>query len=490
MSKMSCPLPIDCLNEIFEYLEDDKINLHSCLLVNRLWCKIVVRILWRDIWGLQYSIGYNSYRIHVPLSITNTLINCLPDESKDLLNKNGIFISKLTLKPPLFNYASFIKVLSINKFDEMIQHIFENQKFVIIDSLSLNYKKHLIEKEIIKMFMIQISSLKKLKYYQTNLHFIYFPGTKDCLNKLSELNCGSDVDSHFFYQLSPICNNLKSLTIEFRNSVSNGLAHFMSIQKNLKILKFSSYRRRRNILPALTNLFNNLINKLKEENFITKSFFTNLQELDLSIEYKLSFEELKNLIFPNLQILKIRFIHPNDDIIIKFLENSGRNLKELNIDGIDSSLRSSIAKFCPNLRKISSILTDDGLVTLKIIFDNCKYLESIEIWYDFLSSQSSEKEILDVVAKHSQNNFFELKLYELSSELLPEDLESFLIGWKNRIPKKSINLIRIKNEILNNNVLDISKEILKIIEKYKNLGIIKKFGTEIRNSFLSSFFNY
>ncbi|EXX59889.1 hypothetical protein RirG_184960 [Rhizophagus irregularis DAOM 197198w] len=272
------------------------------------------------------------------------------------------------------------------------------------------------------MFMIQISSLKKLKYYQTNLHFIYFPGTKDCLNKLSELNCGSDVDSHFFYQLSPICNNLKSLTIEFRNSVSNGLAHFI---------------RRRNILPALTNLFNNLINKLKEENFITKSFFTNLQELDLSIEYKLSFEELKNLIFPNLQILKIRFIHPNDDIIIKFLENSGRNLKELNIDGIDSSLRSSIAKFCPNLRKISSILTDD---------------ESIEIWYDFLSSQSSEKEILDVVAKHSQNNFFELKLYELSSELLPEDLESFLIGWKNRIPKKSINLIRIKNEILNNNI--------------------------------------
>ena len=40
----------DCLYEIFEYLEDDKVTLHSCLLVNRLWCEIAVRILWRNIW--------------------------------------------------------------------------------------------------------------------------------------------------------------------------------------------------------------------------------------------------------------------------------------------------------------------------------------------------------------------------------------------------------------------------------------------------------
>ncbi|GBB92252.1 hypothetical protein RclHR1_01990024 [Rhizophagus clarus] len=483
---MSRLLPIDCLNIIFENL-DDKPNLHSCLLVNRLWSKIVVRILWKDIWGFQYSVGYNPYRTYVPLSIINTLIYCLPNESKDLLNKNGIITSTTISKSSLFNYASFVKVLSINKFEEMIQHFLENQQ--TINSLSLDYNKNLISQEIIKMFMIEISSLKKLKYYQKNIFFTYFPGTKDCLNKLTELSCGSDVDSLFFYQLSLICNNLKSLTIEFRNSVSNGLAHFMSIQKNLKYLKLSSYRRRRKVLPALTNLLNKLINQLREEDDITKLFFINLQELELSIEYKLSFEKLKDVIFPNLQILKIRSIHPNDNILIKFLENSGRNLKELNIDGIDSSLSSSIAKFCPSLRKISSILTDDGLTTLKIIFDNCKYLESIEIWYDFLSSQSSEKEILEVVTKHSQNNFFELKLYELTSELLPEDLEYFLIGWKNRIPKKSINLIRIKNEILNNEILDTSN--LKIIEKYKNLGIIKKFGTEIRNTFLSTFFyNY
>ena len=36
-------LSVDCLNEIFEKLEEDKITLHSCLLVSRLWCKISIR---------------------------------------------------------------------------------------------------------------------------------------------------------------------------------------------------------------------------------------------------------------------------------------------------------------------------------------------------------------------------------------------------------------------------------------------------------------
>src|SRR6266513_507240 len=84
--KMS-QLPADCLNDIFEYLEEDKITLHSCLLVNRLWCEISTRILWKII---------RNY---------NTLISCLPNESKEFLSKNGIIISKF----PTFNYASFCK---------------------------------------------------------------------------------------------------------------------------------------------------------------------------------------------------------------------------------------------------------------------------------------------------------------------------------------------------------------------------------------------
>src|SRR5436190_20897038 len=89
-------LPADCINEIFEHLEDDDATLYSCLLVNRLWCKISVRILWRDI---------RNY---------NTLIACLPNESKEILYNNEIIFSVLTSKPPIFNYASFCKILSVS----------------------------------------------------------------------------------------------------------------------------------------------------------------------------------------------------------------------------------------------------------------------------------------------------------------------------------------------------------------------------------------
>src|ERR1044072_889984 len=122
---MSRKLPTDCLNEIFECLENDKITLHSCLLVNRLWCEIAVGILWRDVWSFKYPINV-SYREKKLSQILSTLISCLPNKSKELLYKNEI-IATLTWKPPLFNYASFCKVLLIHEVDKMIQRFLEYQ---------------------------------------------------------------------------------------------------------------------------------------------------------------------------------------------------------------------------------------------------------------------------------------------------------------------------------------------------------------------------
>ncbi|GBC06957.1 hypothetical protein RclHR1_07160015 [Rhizophagus clarus] len=360
---MSHQLPIDCINEIFEYLDDDKINLRSCLLVNRSWCKSAVRILWRNIWNFRYSIDYMPYRTHVPFAIISTLISCLPDESKDFLNKNGIFISTSTPKSPLFNYASFMKVLSISKFDEMIQHFLKNKKS--FNSLSLDYNKHIIAQEIIKMFMIQIPSLKKLYYWNNftnipfNIHFTYFNGARDCLIDLSELCCSSDVYPEFFYQLSQICHKLQSLTIEFRDSISNGLADFISVQRNLKDLNLLSFGTKdwTDLIPPLRKLSNTLIklNVHGGENDVPMLFITsysNLQELTLIGQ--ISFEELQYANLPELKILKIPAERPKDEILIKFLENNGKNLRELNIDGINSSLRESIIRFCPNLKRLIS----------------------------------------------------------------------------------------------------------------------------------------
>src|SRR5436305_2549943 len=134
-----CQLPVDCLNEIFECLEEDKTTLQSCLLVNRLWCEVSVRILWKSVLNC------------------NTLITCLLNESKEILHENGIIIPTPTSKPPLFNYISFIKNLEI---DNIIKSLFKNYQSTT--PLSLDYQKYTVTQEIYKSLMNKISSLREL----------------------------------------------------------------------------------------------------------------------------------------------------------------------------------------------------------------------------------------------------------------------------------------------------------------------------------------
>src|SRR5437016_4145006 len=214
-------LPFDCLNEIFEYLENKNLTLRSCLLVNHLWCEIAVRILWRNVWNYCSS----NFR---------TLIACLPNESKEILCMNGIIISAPTLKPLMFNYASFCKVLSVSQVNFMIKNLLVSQQ-PSIPSEYINSRVNIVELELQKLFINQISSLKKLAYisypYTT---FTIYPEAKDSLKNLSELRCSSNINSEFFYQLSQMCHKIQTLSIGFSKVISNGLADLISVQKNLK----------------------------------------------------------------------------------------------------------------------------------------------------------------------------------------------------------------------------------------------------------------
>src|SRR5687767_5307837 len=146
---MAFQLPTDCLNEIFEHLEEYPTYLRSCLLVNRFWCKIAVRILWKNILNFPNSM----YSKPASSSSLNTLVACLPNESKNLLYENGISILTSTPKSPLFNYISFIKALSFSNIKHVVKVTLNNQP---------SKNKYLVIQELLKAFMNQISSLKSL----------------------------------------------------------------------------------------------------------------------------------------------------------------------------------------------------------------------------------------------------------------------------------------------------------------------------------------
>jgi hypothetical protein len=474
---MPYQLPADCYNEIIEYLEDDKHTLHSCLLVDRLWCEISVKILWKNIWNFKSF--YQKRPLRVTSSILSTLIACLPNESKELLYKNEIFILTPTSKPPLFNYAAFCKVLLTHKIIKLVDEFFKDNPY--INSLSLkNTRNCLVVNEIIKMFTSQIYSLKKLTCYCSNINFSFthFPGARD----LSELCCNSNLSSNFFYQLSQICHNLQSISIEFSNDVSKELIELISLQNNLRNLNLIAFDLNwENIIPALAK-HSNTITKLhlysgndnSPLSFV--SSFSNLQEIIFTFYDETDYEDftkLQYINFPELKILKFPSLCPKSDYVMKFLENNGKTLQYFYISESDNALRLSIAKFCPNLRKLFVIFKNGELDILKIIFNSCQNLESIKIQCGkrFLT----EEEVLETIANHSPIKFFELKIYNVGkkSELTPENLESFFINWKNRTPKKLFKLIIIKNEDYFYYDFDDYEENMKMIKKYENLGIIK-----------------
>jgi hypothetical protein len=486
---MSFQLSSDCLNEIFKYLEEDKISLHSCLLVDRHWCRTSVRILWRNVWDFKYSVPYSN-RLRIEKAILSTLIACLPKESKELLRRSEISILPITSKSPLFNYAAFCKVLSICEIGRIIDNVFKFESPVT--SLSLKEGNYLVTREIVKMFMDQITSLKKLTYYFITFvntpNDLIFPEIKNYLKDLSELRCSSSIHSEFFHQLSQICHNLQSLTIEFVNDVSDELKRLILSQNNLINLNLLAYEGNnwKNIIPTLKKHSNTLkkLHLYSNNNDLPLSFislFSNLQDISFSFfgetcgtRYFEDFNNLQHVIFTGLKTLRFYFNYPKPEYITRFLENNGRNLKEIYIGQNNKHLNLYIPKFCPNLRNLLVVFNSDELNTLITVLISCKDLESIEIWCGkrFLS----EKEVLEVIVKYSQNNFYKLKINNDSpSELSPNDLETFFIGWNNRKSNKIFTLITNKNNYYG---LDIDENNIKMIKKYENLGVVKKLETK------------
>ncbi|CAB5296643.1 unnamed protein product [Rhizophagus irregularis] len=472
----------DCLNEVIEYLNDDKYSLHSCLLVNRLWCQVTVGILWRDC---------NNYSI----SDYRTLINCLPDESKKILKENGIIIST---SHQIFNYAIFCKVLSISKVHEKIFHLLENQYNLLVEDL-INYT-HIIVQEICKMYMNQ-TSLKVLEYvqYSDSITYDIYPSPKGFLQNLTKLTFSSNISPELLINLAQTCHNLFLLDVIIIYHIPKELVDLITIQKNLKCFSMMIHDGLKDEIDSIPLLTMELPKTLTRfvvvgENYnISLSFlvnFTNLQELEISFDFSEcieSFEKLQDAIFPQLQILIIKYACPRMEFLIKFLKNNGKNLKKIHIDVDDceseisedsensiNSLNLTIAKYCPNIRKLSTGFSDKALEMLKILFNNCQYLESIKIWCGgrFLN----EKEALEAVLEYSKNIFEIILQYEfdVKFELLPSELESFFIDWKKRIPQKPLSFVIFDSEFCKNG-LDKNVENMKIIEKYIKLGVVKNF---------------
>ena len=219
--------------------------------------------------------------------ILSTLIACLSNESKNLLYENGISIRIPTPKSPLFNYISFIKALSFYNIEYVVGSALNSQQ------INTSKNKYLVIQELLKAFMIQISSLKSLNYnisYSTiiDIPFVSFRRAKDCLTDLLEFKCVSDYYSN--HQLSQICHNIQSLSIMFNeeSNVSNGLKELICSQNHLKSLGLNIRGNNwKDIIPFLT----------KHHDTLTRLHVQYISIKEMDYHYLLHLLIYKNLLF-------------------------------------------------------------------------------------------------------------------------------------------------------------------------------------------------
>src|SRR3954466_13346927 len=110
------------LNEIIQYFQTDFSTLHSCILVNRLWCRLAIPLLWEN----PFSISTGNYHF-VKIYLYN-----LNDDDKMKLKDCGIKINN-PFPSNIFNYPSFIKYLNMCK---VFNSIIRSMSFGLIDSFN------------------------------------------------------------------------------------------------------------------------------------------------------------------------------------------------------------------------------------------------------------------------------------------------------------------------------------------------------------------
>ncbi|UZO08911.1 uncharacterized protein OCT59_029154 [Rhizophagus irregularis] len=158
--------------EIIQYFRKDFSTLYSCILVNRLWCRLAIPLLWED----PFSAPTQNHHC------IKTYFCFLSEDSKAKLNEYEIN-DNLILSNTLFNYPSFIKYLDIKKICRSIKY----WNSTLADGIN-NYS--LIEKYLSQIIISQ-HNLQKISFeYNTNPFL-----------SLKDSNCSNTLNTIIFFSI-------------------------------------------------------------------------------------------------------------------------------------------------------------------------------------------------------------------------------------------------------------------------------------------------
>ncbi|RIA98934.1 hypothetical protein C1645_587756 [Glomus cerebriforme] len=470
----------DVLFSLFEELQDDSKSLFSCLMVNRLWCETVIPILWRNPW--QYSINYYN-----KFSLYHIITFYLTDDVKEFLTRQGIkLLSPISRRSFLFDYLSFCRSINLNIIDS-----------IVTIGCSSAFDRFLLQQEINSILIRKCSDIRYLDMISINHQIFYFPEAKARLDSLCELKCDTSTDFSYFYGIARICQNIERLTIINTSSKDNhGMVKLIENQKNLKYFEWIDDFKDECFINPYEIIFPALIKKADTLNHLIISFeyfeyehrfllkmlpeLRNLRTLKID-DLNLNDEQLKTLVYRDLEIFKIDYIKINTATCI--IKNSGGHLREILIKYyyylIENNFNEdslifirTIYENCPLVEYLSLVLSSskEHFIEFENLLKACQNLKSIILFmnYEFKTNEekvSDGEGLLEIFIRSAPSSLREIRFFD-HFKLSLETLETFLIKWKSR-PALSI---------LTSDYIYGEENYTTLINKYKNNGVIKDFS--------------
>ncbi|GET04877.1 hypothetical protein GLOIN_2v1764020 [Rhizophagus clarus] len=337
----------------------------------------------------------------------------------------------------------------------------------------------------------------------------YFSGARLRFETLYELKCDTSIDSSYFYGLAHLCQYIQRLIIFNVNPNSyHVIEKLIKVQKNLKYFEWKddydsvdffyypglpgldSYK---DILLALEKSANTIthlnIDLVYKDRTLQKVLpkFHKLKIIENLFWDNFSEEQLKMCVYHDLEIFKIDCFNLNAAFII--IENSGGHIKKIllkpyefddyiDIDNLfDDSLIliRNVYKNCPSIEYLSLLFppSKDHLNELEKLLKICQNLKSLLIVIADCSCEDySEKifengeNLLKTLNNSSSPNIKEIRFCGDSLFSL-EVLEEFLGKWKG-----------CALSILTSDYIYKEDDYNRLINKYKNNGVIKDFICE------------
>ncbi|EXX74815.1 uncharacterized protein OCT59_015306 [Rhizophagus irregularis] len=439
----------ELLNKILQYLHHDYKTLYSCILVNRLWCRLAISLLWEDPFSINFSKLPKNY------NFMDIYLHNFPSHT-------------------LFDYPSFIKRLNLKEIGFSIRSWVHNKEGSI--------RSWVQNKESIKGTWQALFSL--FIENEVNLHsleILDYPEYEYC-----------DV-FELILQNSNFIRNVKNFTLDFDScKIDDNITKFLTflcsscnlISSFYYIFPFPPYDNHPTIEKSLSKFINSQKNLNKiligYNNFPLYHFLLSLKNSNCSntlntiIFYYIDFKNIivLNEVFNQLNCLEsIHFIYCEslDSKFVQQIINITKpfKLKSLLLDDDDFQIDSLELL----LKKSGNYLEDFGIEVniqskqllqqlFELIIKYCskiKFLQlpdklpdqNINLVFNLIENIKNNLNYLLITTYHDVDNFssiilqnlgqilpFKLEYLNLNLAINGNDLEVFLINSQNTFIKK------------------------------------------------------